>query len=204
MGCVLLLVGIAVAGCGGSAISLPHPLSHYVVSTANGFVSYPSDPENEPGSNPAGSSAGSLTLAGAAYMDCAGIGQDTLRSDHWIASYLRIWVDNPSNPGADLFLCVSEFGSTADASRAFSAVRGSHGTSGFPSGEVSSISVPGVPNVQAVRVAIGAAVVLEGVVFATGSFVVTLHGGPVALSTSAPSVPISQVALAEYHALPSS
>ena len=203
---VLVLIVIVSAGCGRNDQGpLTHPLSYYVVSDASGFVSYPTDPLTSfPDSHVPGTVAGSLTIAGAAYNNCVGIGQRTLRANHWIASELRIWVDNASSPGAYLFLCVTEFDSGSDSTKAYAAALGSRRDHLGPlSGyfHSSSISVPGIPNVQANEVRVGR-VELDLVAYSTGRFVVTLYGGRSSGGES--SAPIKQVALVEYHRLPSS
>ena len=171
LGCFLLL-----AGCARS--QLPHPLSSYVVTNAAPYAAWPEDPRGcSEASLPcsreslAEKKSGPLNIH--AYADCDGVSANTLRHDHWEASYLRNWVDRTASPEGVINLCVTEFVSTADARMNYFQAKGSHAETG-PG--LTPLTISGISPMQAYSWTIpNSPIQLVSVVFQSGGFTITIE-----------------------------
>jgi hypothetical protein len=175
---VATLMVIALSSC--SSGTPARPLSSAVVTSATPYTPWPRDPLIcDSGNRPCAKDAlqeirsGPLRIAGAAYMDCDGIGVKTLRQDRWVASVLRNWADWTAKPVGAISLCVSQFSTDADAVKAFRQVK----ASSTPLGGMSSpIAVAGLGHAEGFSQNYppdpGQ---LDYVAFQTGTFVTTIQ-----------------------------
>jgi hypothetical protein len=144
-----------------------------------------------------GGKAGSIGIAEASSADCDGVGQIKLQQDHWAASELRYFDNNPAYPTTYVLLCVTELEDPSDATQdQEQLVMQEHGSfAGVPA--PAPFSVSGIPG--AAGFVVGAA---RQIFFARSRyfvFVVTASASPSGLGAG-PSL-VTNEAVAQYRRL---
>jgi hypothetical protein len=81
-----------------------------VIPTPSGFTAESIDKDS-------GGKTGTLAIAEASFTDCDGVGEQVLQEEHWLASQLRYFDDDPAYPMTALLVCVTELGSSSAASQ---------------------------------------------------------------------------------------
>ena len=197
---IAALVSLGLAACAPSGRS--HPLSSYVVTKADPYTAWPEDPLGCGGTDLSCSKealaemkTGPLDIHGASYMDCNGVGSDTLRRDHWVASVLRNWVDWTAKPEGLITLCVSQFDTPTDALTNYRQVKGSHAPTGTV---VAPLDIKGIAPIQAYCWSIpDSPLQIDSVIVERGIFVITIGAsvlthavGPLQVGRGAEAIPI--------------
>jgi hypothetical protein len=151
-----------------SSTSAGSPLSSLVAATPKGFTSEATDKD----------SGGSTGTQGINEADSADCDSGQVRQDHWVASQLRYFDDNPAYPKSYLLLCVTQLSSMVNA------VDNQKQVVTLTEGEPSEDGLPAPTRFSVPAIAGGAGFVRFGglevqVTFAKGSYYVFVAGASV-------------------------
>jgi hypothetical protein len=184
--CIALLgsLSLALSACSSSTghvgsattVATLRPLSSLVAPTPSGFAAEAIDEDS-------GGKTGSVAIAEASSADCDGVGQQVLQQDHWVASELRYFNDDPAYPMTALLLCLTQLGSFSAASQDRQSLAASldHAL-----GSVSApvmFSVSGIPNSSGYYVAGDHGIV--NIIFAEGKYFVFVSAAGLSASGAA-------------------
>jgi hypothetical protein len=178
----LALIGtLSLVACGQSS-SAAEPS---VVSAAGRYVPTRTNPVE-------GTQSGDQSFPEAAH-GCVGVSQKTLRTEGWISSFQRIWVDRSAKPPGYIELCLSEFQTTQGALANFREDRGSWApiqpaAGGAKPAYVRPLALPHIPNAFAYTNAYGGALVGNEAIFVKGRYVVEINGSATMSIAKVPSV----------------
>jgi len=161
-----------------------------MVPTPSGFTSEPTDEDS-------GGKAGTIGIAEAASADCDGVSETDLRQERWVTSELRYFDKNPAYPATYVLICVTELGSSSDASHNEQQLVAENGRSIGPLPAPTPFAVTGIPG--AAGVLVGAA---PKITFAKGRYVVfVVSAGVSAPGLAALRTLATDLASAQYQRL---